>query len=93
MTGYSHEEETNSPISSIKSNTSVTSIGKYKIMINTLWVEAHGAVCSAFYHPFINECHSVLDPQHCSMLDSTCEYLNNSECSTVCEGSVHHGIH
>ena len=83
MTGYSREEETDSPVSSIKSNTSVTSsVGKHIIMINTLWVEVLGAwsssaVCSALYHPFINECHSVQDPQHCGMLDSTCEYLNN----------------
>ena len=50
MTGYSHEED--SAFSSIKSNTSVTSVGKHKIMINTLRVEVLGAwsssaVCSA----------------------------------------------
>ena len=86
MTGYSHEEETDGAVSSIKSNTSVTSVtsvGKHKILINILWVEvvgawSSGAVCSVLCHPFINECHSVQDPpQHCSMLDSTCEYLNN----------------
>ena len=64
MTGYNQEEETNRPDSSIKSNTSVTSVGKHKIMISTLWVEVLGAwsssaVCSALYHPFINECKTL----------------------------------